>query len=180
MVSRSCDTSTVAFTIEALDPHAWERLRAVRLEALQNTPEAFGSTYEASATWTQVQWQHQTQSFPTFLAVDDAPDDAGRQRDVGMVRFADHASRPEAAYLISMWVAPSARRRGVGRALIETIRNFAIEHGKQTLLLDVREGNAPAIALYEATGFVATGEQLRSPPPNAAIVELEYALQLSP
>ena len=54
-------------------------------------------------------------------------------------------------------VARLFRRHGVGRALIDAL----IEEGKRrslaTLMLEVRESNAAAQALYEAVGFVRDG-----------------------
>ena len=60
--------------------------------------------------------------------------------------------------IISMWVAPAARGRGVGDAIIEHLtRWWADHHRLAPLVLSVRIGNEPAIRLYERHGFVDTG-----------------------
>ena len=60
-------------------------------------------------------------------------------------------------WLISMWTEPSARGRGVGRALVEAIVAFAGSAGSTALLLEVTAGNDAAHALYRSCGFVDDG-----------------------
>lgn len=60
------------------------------------------------------------------------------------------------ARLYSIARAPEAPR-GCGRALLAAVEAEAIRRGAQTLRLEVREDNAPALALYGATGFRAFG-----------------------
>ena len=52
--------------------------------------------------------------------------------------------------LISMWVAPSARGRGVGRALVGRVIS---EVAGKPLWLRVIDGNETAIRLYQRCGF---------------------------
>jgi GNAT superfamily N-acetyltransferase len=60
-----------------------------------------------------------------------------------------------------MWVAPSERRAGVGRQLMDSIRSWATTWGLERLQLSVStsERSGPARRFYEALGFRATGEQ---------------------
>lgn len=55
--------------------------------------------------------------------------------------------------LLRIAVRPSARRRGVGRKLIEAFLAYLQENGCTVCFLDVREHNAPAQALYSSYGF---------------------------
>ncbi|HEY8427144.1 MAG TPA: ribosomal protein S18-alanine N-acetyltransferase [Sandaracinaceae bacterium] len=55
--------------------------------------------------------------------------------------------------LLTVGVEPAARRRGLGRALVERVQASARERGVRWLTLEVRRGNAAAVALYEALGF---------------------------
>ena len=79
-------------------------------------------------------------------------------------------------YITNVAVAPSARRRGAGRALIEGL----IEKGRERRLsfwtLEVRESNAPAISLYSAFGFEVVGKRPRfyRDPEEAAILMTYY------
>ena len=47
----------------------------------------------------------------------------------------------------------SARRTGLGRALVDAAVERARERGCKRIELDVNEDNAPALALYAACGF---------------------------
>ena len=70
--------------------------------------------------------------------------------------YVDDDERP--VDLISMWVAPEARRHGAARGLIEAVVDWARGAGHDELQLWVTEVNDGARALYEASGFVATGD----------------------
>jgi ribosomal protein S18 acetylase RimI-like enzyme len=59
--------------------------------------------------------------------------------------------------IISMWVAPEARGRAVGAALIEAVVVWALEQHVLRVALDVRETNVRAINLYKRLGFVDVG-----------------------
>jgi ribosomal protein S18 acetylase RimI-like enzyme len=61
--------------------------------------------------------------------------------------------RGREAWIGGMGVAPSARRGGLGRALMEAVIGEAGARGVSAVGLEVLVQNAPAIALYEALGF---------------------------
>ena len=56
-------------------------------------------------------------------------------------------------------VAPSARRRGVARTLIERVAADLMREGVRSLYLEVRESNLAARALYGAMGFTQVGRR---------------------
>lgn len=57
----------------------------------------------------------------------------------------------------SLIVARAYRRRGLGQVLIEQAVAQARASGKERVLLEVREGNTAAIALYQRMGFSVDG-----------------------
>jgi ribosomal protein S18 acetylase RimI-like enzyme len=59
------------------------------------------------------------------------------------------------AYLLveELVVAPTARRRGVGRALMDAAHALARERGLSRVELDVRSWNEAALAFYRALGY---------------------------
>ncbi|MGN6299594.1 MAG: GNAT family N-acetyltransferase [Angustibacter sp.] len=67
-------------------------------------------------------------------------------------RYARPTHHPQAD-LERLVVAPSSRRRGLGRRLLQQLVARADALGVETLTLDVRGDNAGAIALYESAGF---------------------------
>jgi ribosomal-protein-alanine N-acetyltransferase len=75
-----------------------------------------------------------------------------------LVGFALGRSVVDELEVLLVAVAPRARRRGVGRALVEALLAHA---NAATAHLEVRASNAAAIALYERAGFVAAGRRPR-------------------
>lgn len=63
----------------------------------------------------------------------------------------------EEAEILTLAVAPEARRRGVGSALVSAAAGLARQGGALSLVLEVGEDNPGAIALYGANGFVQVG-----------------------
>ncbi len=61
------------------------------------------------------------------------------------------------AALTALWVAPAARGRGVGEALVNVVLEWAKDAGYEQIMLWVVEGNSAAESLYRRTGFRRTG-----------------------
>ncbi len=61
--------------------------------------------------------------------------------------------------ILSIGVAASARRRGVGRTLVAAILAEAAARGARRLYLEVAEDNVAARGLYLAFGFRETGRR---------------------
>lgn len=61
------------------------------------------------------------------------------------------------AELLTLAVAPAARRRGLGAALVGAFLEQAAARGAATAFLEVAADNAAAIALYSAAGFARAG-----------------------
>ena len=131
-------------------------LRDIRLAALQDAPQAFGSTYQREARFTEAQWRRRfSDRAVTFFAhLDEDPAPAG----IAGVWVDDGA-----AELVSMWVRPDARGRGVGAALVMAA-GWAKARDHDTLFLWVTELNASARRLYERYGFTPSGD--RQPLPS--------------
>jgi putative acetyltransferase len=65
-----------------------------------------------------------------------------------------------------MYVEPSVRGRGIGRALVEALEHEARQLGVTRIVLETGTRLAPAIKMYEAMGYVRIplfGEYLSSP-----------------
>ena len=138
--------------IEQITPDDWERWRGLRLVALADSPEAFGSNL---AQWTDApeqRWRDRLtwRGAANFVAVLDG-NDVGMASGIG-------SDDPEVAELISMWVSPTGRGRGVADALIEAVRRWAAARGVPLLALDVVVTNPAARALYARHGFAVVGD----------------------
>jgi ribosomal-protein-alanine N-acetyltransferase len=76
---------------------------------------------------------------------------------------------PGEAQLLNLTVIPAARRRGIGRALLRRFLSDAHRLGAEQCFLEVRESNAPAIALYKAEGFAPVARRVGYYPLDPAI-----------
>ncbi|GAA4998146.1 GNAT family N-acetyltransferase [Pseudoluteimonas lycopersici] len=66
--------------------------------------------------------------------------------------------------LNDLFVADSARRQGVARALLDAAAAFAHEQGAAGLMLETTRDNGPARALYRAAGWNEDASQWYSLP----------------
>jgi ribosomal protein S18 acetylase RimI-like enzyme len=134
--------------VQYLGADDWRLWRQLRLEALTESPAAFGETL---ARWTgtgdtEERWRARFSSVPlnVVLRLDGAP--AGM---VGAWVGAD-----DIVELISMWVAPFARGSGVADAAVRAVLSWA---DPREVVLSVKVDNAAATALYQRHGFVDAG-----------------------
>lgn len=67
----------------------------------------------------------------------------------------------EEIHLLNLSVSPDYRRRGIGRALLARVLEEGINHGSNRVLLEARESNEAAIALYQSAGFKIDGQRPR-------------------
>lgn len=105
-----------------------------------------------SLPWTEAQLISQLpDERHEFIA---ALDENGRVAGyVGMMFVLDEG------YISNVAVDSSLRRRGIGDALIAEMNSRAQKRGLAFVTLEVRESNAPAIALYAKHGYVRVGER---------------------
>jgi ribosomal protein S18 acetylase RimI-like enzyme len=146
--------------IRLLDPDDWEVLRRIRLEALEESPAAFGSTLERDAAFDEARWRSRLETSSYFVA----------ESDSGVIGLAcafrdaePDGGGPPTMELVSMWVAPGQRRRGAGAQLVTTVLGHARAEGEPLVGLWVAAGNEAAEALYRAAGFARTGEEQGMP-----------------
>lgn len=131
-----------AVTLARLDSTAIDRFRRIRLRSLLTDPAVFGSDFDEVVQRPPESWARQLEDLPTFVAVH-------RGRDVGVVR-----THPGDVHeLLSMWVAPEVRGRGVGEQLVAAITTEAA-----VVELGVRPQNHAARRLYGRCGFVELQE----------------------
>ena len=130
--------------------------REIRLRALTDTPENFGSIAETERAQPDDAWLTRLAEHSWFAAFDG-------DRPIGLVAG---AARGDGWILYSMWVAPEARGRGLAEELVERVRSAAEADGARTLWLHVAEDNEQARRIYLRLGFLPLGEW--EPMPNDA------------
>ena len=76
--------------------------------------------------------------------------------------FALHSSAP-VAYITALVTAQSARRRGVGRMLVEAAKKWARESGCNRLTLTSAEQRSDSHVFYPSCGLPYTGRRFATP-----------------
>ena len=162
--------------IAPITPGNVSTFKDVRLRALLDTPSAFGSTYARESALSDAEWMGRAMRWNGergigFLAIDEGIGCG----IVGSMLDEDDAT---SAMLVSMWTAPTHRRQGVARRLVDAVVSWARSRDVVVVRLMVTSTNAPAISFYEQLGFACTGRT--EPYPNdASLVELEMLRRLS-
>jgi len=151
----------------------WRLMQEVRLRALREDPEVFGSSLQREERFRESHWRMRTRSSPSWIALDEAGTGRGI---VGMIL--EPGSPEDDRHVVSLWVAPEVRRRGIGWTLLDTVRQAATEDGARTLSLWVVDENHPAVDLYVRAGFTRTGERHEGQR-DPSQVEERYVLQLT-
>ncbi|MGH1493616.1 MAG: GNAT family N-acetyltransferase [Acidimicrobiales bacterium] len=134
--------------IQRLTPDQWPVWRTVRHRALEEAPYAFGSIL---ADWsgdgdTEARWRARLETVPANFIAYIGGSAVGQSSGV-------ETERANCVELLSLWVAPEARGTGVGRGLIDAVRQWGRQEQAQTLILHVKTDNSAAISLYEREGF---------------------------
>jgi GNAT superfamily N-acetyltransferase len=144
-------------------------LRALRLHAMSEAPEAFGSTYDRELARTAADWQRWLSPGATFIV-----DAAGEPK--GLVAGMYDAADPEVVHLMAMWVHPGLRGAGAADALVAAVLAWARESRARVMRLAVVQANDRARRCYERNGFRATGTHSVRERDGAIEIEMEQAL----
>ena len=127
-------------------------LRAARLYALLDSPDAFTSSYAHESAWGELEWQRVLNA-ATWIVAREA------QNVIGLAKSVSEPGLPATRYVESAWVAPTHRRRGVLRALLHSACRDQSPNGVTELMLWVLEDNHDAHRAYQALGFESTGDR---------------------
>ena len=127
----------------------WRTLRDVRLAALAEAPYAYAATLAGERPLGEADWRERIA--PALWVV--------------VVRNDEHAGlagvfvqADGVPMLISVWVNPAHRGKGVGDALLTEMFRWLKEKRWSRVVLRVAEGNDAARGLFLRHGFVPTGE----------------------
>jgi len=141
--------------LRMLSPDDWQLWRSVRLAALIEAPDAFGSRLQDWADAAEDRWRERL-TIPG--AVDLVASETRTNAPVGMVTGIPHLQDCGRVKLISLWVDPAARGHGVATMLITAVARWAAREGARSLTLSVMPNNDAARLTYERNGFTASPE----------------------
>ena len=145
--------------LKPISPRMASVFKDVRLRALKEMPLAFSSTYAKESDFPEAEWVRRSERWRgdeaiLYLAFDNQDEKAA----CGMVAcYADEEGNAARGHVISMWVDPKYRRAGVGKLLIEGLKDWARMRRLRGLKLMVTSVNQGAIDFYERMGFVMSG-----------------------
>ncbi|MFI6154411.1 GNAT family N-acetyltransferase [Kitasatospora sp. NPDC051170] len=150
----------MGYRIEKIGAGDWERLKAVRLAQLLDTPMAFVETHETALGHPESEWRDRAAAVngPGRVGLVVADGDSGEW--VGTMLTLPHPEEPATAVLIGVWTAPGhrGRERGATDALLDAVLDWARAEGKDRVVLRVHEANDRAAAFYRRRGFEFTGD----------------------
>jgi len=98
------------------------------------------------------------------------------EQDGVIVGYVGSQSVLDSADMMNIAVAPTYRRKGIGRLLIIALIDYLLQKKIHFLLLEVRISNISAISLYKSMGFEQVGRRPRyyhNPREDALILRKE-------
>lgn len=139
-----------------------ELFKKIRLRALLESPNAFGSTYEDAVKRSDASWREQLLSTVQ-----------GSLRNTQLAFAADDCIGLAALYrepdadcgaLLMMWIDANFRGSPAASLLVNRLLAWAEAAGFSTVVLDVNVTNRRAIAFYRKLGFSSIGEEMDMDP----------------
>ena len=142
----------------------FDRLRALRLAALKDTPDAFGAKYEDEVNKPISEWQDRLKNTNWCFVVADGV-------DVGLIAV-DRAKkdRNSDCWLSSWWIHQDHRGSGIPKLMLNWVEQLCIEKKWKKIGLGVWPDNLRAIAAYKKLGFTEAEKLL----PSRSIPGLMY------
>jgi GNAT superfamily N-acetyltransferase len=144
-------------TVRQFSADEWKAYRDLRLRALRESPNAFGSTLELEQDRPDEEWAERLRS-----GVDspwDIPLVAQHGGDLaGLVWGKIDPAAPDKAHVFQMWVAPESRGFGIATMLIDAVVEWARSANARVVVLSVTCGDTPARRLYARAGFQPVGD----------------------
>lgn len=142
--------------VRAVTVDDWPQLRAIRLEALRDTPSAYATTYDETIAFPDSLWFEHTKA--SVAGVDQITvvgfdDDKAVSLATGLLRE-HHAAL--ITVVVSVYVTASVRGTGTGDRMLSLIHAWGAASGSSQASLWVEEANARAIGFYERVGYSMT------------------------
>ncbi len=134
-----------------LPPDRWKEFQDLRLEALQNDPLAFGTSYEEEKDLTENEWKRRIKN--TLFAL-------SNDKLVGMIVYIieNKIKTKHIANIYGVYVKKEFRGQGAGKKLIESALKIIQKNvNVSKIKLTANPKQVAAVKLYETFGFKLVG-----------------------
>ena len=140
--------------VQEITANEWQRLRSIRLKSLEESPHAFGGTFEVESAEDEISWRSKFEKLDFLIACVDGVDGAVLSVEVLDGDFG------ATCWIGGCWSDPEYRGKGLMRAMFTYIDEQDKDWKVQGL--GVWTDNFSAIAAYEKLGFVKMGDDTAS------------------
>ena len=155
MIARMVALQT-SFAIRRLEAHEWQTHREIRLRALADAPDAFGTTLAEAQARGADAWAARLsvtadsgRDFPLIAERDGAA--------VGLLWAMVDEADSTMVEVFQVWVDPESRGLGIAAALLREAIAWAKSKDARVVQLGVTCGDTPALRLYRRAGFQDVG-----------------------
>ena len=133
-----------------------DRLRALRLAALKDTPAAFGAKYDDEVNKPISEWSDRLKNTAWCFVVADGV-------DIGLLAVdRSEKDRNSDCWLSSWWISDAFRGQGVAALMMDWVIKLSQENEWQIIGLGVWPENLRARSAYKKLGFVEADKPLPS------------------
>ncbi len=144
--------------ITTLKPKDWQAYKKLRLEALLTESEAFASSYEEQVKMQDEYWQKRLEDAENG---DDNWLLFAKNEDSTLVGMVGAFAKEDTgiAEIISLYVTPGARGKGIAKELVqEILKKVSKNKAVKKVTLSVRTTQDAALSLYRQLGFEIVGK----------------------
>ncbi|MCW2607663.1 MAG: mshD 6 [Frankiales bacterium] len=141
-------------------PGDWPVLRALRLEALQDTPLAYCEAYADAARAADDEWRYRA---TRGSEGGDSCQLLALREGRGVGTAVTFPGEDGVWWVAAVYLQPAARGQGLLGELVDALAAHAAGQGAARMRLEVHEDNPRAAAAYRRLGFVPTGERTSYP-----------------
>lgn len=160
--------------IYKLTPGDWEKFKEIRLDALKNGSEAFGSSFEEKVGKSDEEWRKTLEKPTNYIYAA-----AEGENICGMVAAYQEEGEKVShiAYIWGVYVKKEYRGKGISQQVMQSLLNELKTTGKiEKINLNVSTKQLPAIKLYESLGFQIAGTLHKEMKINGKFID-EYIME---
>lgn len=164
----------MAYSVRPLAQADWEVFRSIRLEALKDSPQFFGSNFVRENAFTQTDWHERLSGDgKAMFGLFDENQIIGL---TGIVTDQNDQSQ-KTALIISSYTTPVYRGKGLSRMLYQACISWAKDQPQiKRITVSHRESNLASKHANQKFGFVEIGRSSKTWPDGTSEDEIFYEL----